>query len=980
MLLPFDDPPAERDAVAQSPKAEARPGLGFGGAEPGGVSLLLGPPRGGKTGRLLARYLDVHARELAAGRVGACVWLTPNRLSREAVTADLAAAAGGPLLGHGVLTFENLTDALLAGLPGPPLRRLGAASRRRVLRAVVEAVLARGDLPHFAGITRTGGFLGLLDRQIRSWKYEEVRPGEVEAAGSPARRELAALYAAYQDRLRRPADGGPPLFDAEGRLWAARTRLAEADGDRGPRYALVVVDGFTSFTRTQRDLLAALAGRSANTVVALPFECSSDDGPAREPLYSRVAETARLLRERFAADSVELADIDHPPDRPPDALGRLAAALFDERHAPPPCPADLGAALAAGQVALVEAGTAAAEVRACLAAVKTRLLAGVRADRVAVVARSPRDYADEFFRLADAAGIPIDADRPVPLARRPAVRAVLAPWRLEVGRWEYAPLVRLLRSDFFRFDLPDPRKEETPAAGTASRAAARCLRFANVGDGRRAVVKVAADLNPDREDGDRFADDGLAPAAVDRARFFAAVSRLDAALEPAREAATFAGWCGRLRGLAEVLDFAPPADGPREPWEDDAADLAAAREALDDAAAEVAAESGDDPPPELTLSEFLSAADELLAAVSVPGPPAVPGGVRLIDAETARTAGCDHLFLLGLGEGQFPAPPPRGDAADADAADPDAHARAEMLLFFGVVTRPAKSLTLSYPTLDEQARRLFPGPFVQAVRDAFAPLDLPATIADGLDPAPTLAAAQTADDARVAAARALLDDGDAAPLATLHDSPAEGPAVRSTLGAVRMLAARTRSAGPTAFDGGLSAGGRRLWAKRRPSNHEFSATELEEFAQNPHRYFLNRALGACRPDPPRLFHDHAARGGAMHEALKRAHEAAEPGEDAAAIAERVRAFLADLRPRNATFARWHDGLWETEREVLTHIADDLAEQIKKDDAASARRGARSPGRRTWRSRSAAPRRRRTTRPPPNASRPPGSGRTRISPP
>ena len=297
MLLPFDPPDDDADPVP-APKAEVRPDPGFGG-DPGPVTLLLGPPRGGKTRVLLDRYLAAYRAGLTNGRVGRCVWITPNRLSREAVAADLAAAVGGPLLGHGVLTFENLTDTLLAEAPGARRRRLGAVSRRRVLRAVVDGALARGELSHFAGIARTAGFLGLLDRQIRSWKYEEVRPDQVDAAGSPARRELALLYEAYQRRLRTPPDGGPPLYDAEGRVWAARTLLADSVRDGEPRYDIVVADGFTSFTATQRDLLAGLAVRSRETLLALPLGDGGDDAN-RAALYSRAEETAGSLRARFA--------------------------------------------------------------------------------------------------------------------------------------------------------------------------------------------------------------------------------------------------------------------------------------------------------------------------------------------------------------------------------------------------------------------------------------------------------------------------------------------------------------------------------------------------------------------------------------------------------------------------------------------------------------------------------------------------------
>ena len=918
MFLPFDEPDAAPPPPAAAP------------ADGATVTLLLGPPRGGKTGVLRDRYVAALRAAWSAGRFDACLWLTPNRSSRAAVTADLANALGGTLLGHGVKTFENLTDDLLAGLPGPRRRRLGPVSRRRLLRATVEAALERGELPHFAPIARTGGFLGLLDRQVRRWKYEEVRPEEVDAGTAP-RRELALLYAAYQDRLQRPPGGGPPLFDAEGRLWAARTRLADTPAGDGLRLDLLIADGFTSFTRTQRDLLAGLAARSAETFIALPDEPidPATGRRRRHDLFHPVSGTLEDLAKRLGDVLVETW---HEPKRPDDALGHLAARLFDESD-PPPEPRG---GPPAGQVRLIEAGRRSAEVRAVVAEVKRLLLRGDRAGSIVVAARSLSEYGEEFCRLADAAGVPVDADRPEPLVRRPAVRALLAPWRLEAGRWEYAPLVRLLRGAFFGFDGGGDGEDgngEPAAPGTASRAAARCLRFANVGEGRRAIVKVVEALDPDRED-PAFNDSRDVPPESDRRAAKAAIDRLDAALAPARTATDFAGWVARLRSLADALGFAPPAENPtRAAWEDDAADADAAFALLDAAAAEIAAERGDDVPPAahdesdepgapLSLTEFLAAAEELLGAATVPGPPPAAGGVVLIDAETARTAGCDHLFLLGLGEGQFPAPPPKRDAAaDPDAADPDAHARAEMLLFFGAATRPTKTLTLSWPTLDEQARRLYPGPFVAAVRDLFAPGVLTERTADALDPVPAIGDVLTADDARVAAVRALLTGGDAAPLAGTLADPADAPAGRAALGAIGMLAARTRTPGLTAFDGRLSAGNRRAWKSKRPRSHEFSTSELEEFAANPYRYFLSRVLCVERPEVPALAGNPLARGSAMHAALRTVHAEADPREDGSALAARLREEIGAMAPRSATFARWHDGLWESEKTVLSALAD-----------------------------------------------------------
>ena len=725
------------------------------------MRLLLGTPRGGKTGRLLTEYAASLRSGWADGRLGGCLWLTPNRSSRAAVTADLAGELGGPLIAGGVMTFDDLTDDLLADralrrraggdfadIAG--FRTLGAVSRRRALRATIEGARAADRLPHFGRIAETAGFLRTLERQVRAWKYAEHWPDDAAlAGGGPARRELVLLYAAYQRRLQNPPDGGPPLFDAEGRAWAARSLLRDADDAcEGParRLDLLVADGFTSFTRTQRDLLATLAAGADAAVIALPLERYSDADdaprpgrPRRPDLFAGVWETVSELLDRFAENETEPAFEWHAPRRPDDALGHLAARLFDESEAPPEPRTE-----AAG-VTLLAAGRAEDEVRSVVAAVKRLLRRGVRADRVVVTARRTNDYAADLYRLCDAAGVPLDADRRLPLNRRPAVRSLLAPWRVEVGGWGYREVVGLLRDPAFRWTAA-AETEDAPSDAAAT-AVARALRFANVGEGRRSALRAVRRLAPPDPDADDAGEDEEEPARVDRDApcepdrrlAAAALAELDALLAPAREPADAAAWVGRLRDLAAAAGFDPAAaDVPREPWEEDAADAAAAFDLLAEAAAETAAEEDD--PSALTLAEFLSWADELLSAATVPGPPAAPGGVVFCDAETARTAGCDHLFLLGLGEGQFPAPPEPADLAGEDPEDrdaaTDAAARAEMLLFFGVVTRPAASLTLSWPTRDEQGRELFEGAFVSAVRDLFAPAAFPDAPPAGLSPVP----------------------------------------------------------------------------------------------------------------------------------------------------------------------------------------------------------------------------------------------------
>src|SRR5207253_7507674 len=95
------------------------------------------------------------------------------------------------------------------------------------------------------------GFCTLLANCNRKGILPEHFAGQ---AAAPKGRHCARLYARYQDCLTRLQ-----RYDLEGRQWYARDLLGR--GQRRPFEAVrfVFVDGFTDFTRTQREILDALA-------------------------------------------------------------------------------------------------------------------------------------------------------------------------------------------------------------------------------------------------------------------------------------------------------------------------------------------------------------------------------------------------------------------------------------------------------------------------------------------------------------------------------------------------------------------------------------------------------------------------------------------------------------------------------------------------------------------------------------------------
>ena len=145
----------------------------------------------------------------------------------------------------------------------------------------------------------------LVDQFITELKRLEIWPDDFARACSARGmtdkdRELLELYERYQQRL-----VDHQLFDAEGCYWAARSLLQS--GQRRPfkNVQFVVVDGFTDFTRTQHEMLQALAEQGSAIAISLPLEAAEAGQPPRSDLFAKTNRTLQELRERHTQLQVE---------------------------------------------------------------------------------------------------------------------------------------------------------------------------------------------------------------------------------------------------------------------------------------------------------------------------------------------------------------------------------------------------------------------------------------------------------------------------------------------------------------------------------------------------------------------------------------------------------------------------------------------------------------------------------------------------
>jgi RecB family exonuclease len=399
---------------------------------------------------------------------------------------------------------------------------------------------------------------------------------------------------------------------------------------------------------------------------------------------------------------------------------------------------------------------------------------------------------------------------------------------------------------------------------------------------------------------DRFAGDAEAPRTLPLVR--AAVSDFAERAAPLGQAGSIAEHVARVRRFVELCGLADavarPASGP---FRDSALGLRALiRESGDDAVAEVEARAfGRDQAALDALDVALDELDEAARRVGVDARLEAPsfsellrdalfehdvasgglrgGAVRVVGLRDLAGLPVDAAFLVGLRDGELPAPPP--DDPLLSTADRFAVARAlslrpdgprhtfdvasdtrmgavafptsrevEPLLFYLAAISPSTHLVLSRATTDDEGRPVIASQILDDALSALARAGVATRVeSPAIDPAPPLGRAASVDEARRAWVRAFAEVGPTTssaaaavedPSATLPEADPLG--VRDLVERVvierRRLATmlsieQTEAAGP--HSGQLDDG-------QRPE--KVSASALEDLARCPFLYFAKRVL------------------------------------------------------------------------------------------------------------------------------------------
>ncbi len=726
------------------------------------------------------------------------------------------------LLDRGVLTFTSLAERVLRHRP------IG-----ELLSGLRQDLLLRGALrdaapPAFRALARFAGFRRALLAFVKELKQNGLPPAELLAElgefaltrSGPTRRRLEALrdvLAAYEHRRERAG-----ALDHEDYLREARDRLRE--DPEVLRGVSLGVDGFTNFTRLEREILLLLSDRRQECTVTLPGE----PRPGQAAPQFRVSEETQAFLE---AHGFVVRALVGNRRAATECLRRLEAGLFGDGGP---------AAAADGSVRILEGADPEDEAdRVARTARRLAVEEGRRWREMLVVARDARQAGPRFRKAFARHGVPLRVFAGEDAAAEPVIRDALALLSFAAAAPGPADLLGLLRSGRLRGAGP----------GDADLLEDRLREF-----GPPADPAAWAALIPALAPAVATALAGEAGAPADLAR--AAEGIVAGGIEP-----RFA-----LRGAT----LPAPGSVEADRWRREAHALRVLRETLAETARALAEEGGT-----VTPARFLAELREGLSLAALPPADRRLMVVNLVDAREARQWEAPIVFVTGLLEGEFPQRP-REDVflPDEDRGEANRDGRLnlrerlllrdeERYLFYVALTRASARLHLSYPVTDGRGEPTLPALPLEEVAALVAGPGLrsPRRLSETLPRADEITGPE--DLRRMA-------------LLMLSDPPRGGEGEGRAEGVAAAL--HERLSGDERYARAL----RTVLRFRRPppalladpsplaTPRVRSATSLEDFAQCPFLHFARHALRLRSPAAGGEDLDRRALGDIAHEVLARA--------------------------------------------------------------------------------------------------------------
>jgi ATP-dependent helicase/nuclease subunit B len=307
--------------------------------------------------------------------------------------------------------FYELNSRIL-NLAGSPQRRIQEPARFGLLRKILLEMLVQGQLEVFKPIANTSGFLRVIADLIYELKQNRVEPEiYLQAAITQKDCELALIYANYQDKMRQYN-----LVDREGEGWLALAKLEE-EPHLAQHVHLLLVDGYDQFSSVQAAILAALSKQVGEVVITL----TKAPGDSEDDPQAEIGRRFKKAYDRLEEEHQKISAMISPKIQPEPLVPKHSDLLTLGRKI---FSGDIPVAMQ-GAIQMLEAPEPIQEVAAVLREVKRLMLSGIKPDDILIAVRDWSRYQtffDIFARLYD---LPLLLHHGAPISRNPAITELM---------------------------------------------------------------------------------------------------------------------------------------------------------------------------------------------------------------------------------------------------------------------------------------------------------------------------------------------------------------------------------------------------------------------------------------------------------------------------------------------------------------------------------------------------------------------------
>jgi ATP-dependent helicase/nuclease subunit B len=665
------------------------------------ISFLSGPAGTGKTFRCLSEIRS----ELSASAEGApLIFLAPKQSTYQLERQLLEGGLGGFSRLH-ILSFERLANWVFTELKAAEPEFISEQGRTMVLRALLNEFDA--DLTVFRSAARRLGFAEEVSKQIREFQNHGLSPANVRriaeqiAAGYGAREklsDLAFIYERYTAWLAKQK-----LEDGDALLTAATELLEKAD-PTAIQIGGLWFDGFAQLTPQELKLLVAVLRFTPRATLAfcVDAEVNAASKISAGFLVSQTLGRCRAaIEQRYGREVATFEILERDPARSRFAGCEALAHLERCWNSAQEFPREAGDA-----IRIVQANDPEAEAVFVAREVIKHVRGGGRYREVALLLRDlQNDYPHVLRRVFRHYEIPYFLDHRESVAHHPLAELTRGALRTVAFNWKHHDWFATLKSGLIRMVAED--LDELENAGLAH-------------GWNGSVWKTGFNLpkNPGHE------------RKLNRVR--------ERVMIPFLGFANALGMRPRVEQLAAAI---------RELWKALGIEQQLETWSQEDAASALHATVWDQMKDwlndlelafrgqQLVLAEWLPIIEAGLRNLTVGVVPPVLDQVLIGTVDRSRNPDLKVLFVLGVNERVFPAPPSRGTLLTEDDRDalcttgctigetPAWRMAGEQFYGYIACTRPRERLVLSYARTAMDGAQLNPSRFITQVRRLFPKLD-----------------------------------------------------------------------------------------------------------------------------------------------------------------------------------------------------------------------------------------------------------------